>query len=151
MIKLKSPLVKKTDIKVREGGDWYKAGDAEQPDGYVSFRQATIAQVELRTGESNQRKWVSEGDNRMALIDNVNFDKIARMEVFWTLCDTDITFEDGTRMSFTDGPSPAVEDRAQFDKWWDAMDLQKARFIHSCCLEVNPDWSPKRNDNFQRN
>ncbi len=151
MFKLKTPLRKEFPIKVKEGDDFFKAGDAETPDCFVSFRQATIAQVEQRTEASNNRKWVSEGDNKMALIDNVNFDKIARLEVFLTLCNTDIVFEDGTRVSFTEGSAPAVVERPQFDAWWDAMNLQQARFIHKCCLEVNPDWAPKRDDNFQRN
>ncbi len=103
MIKLKVPTQKRFDLNVSEdGSELYISDVQETAQGYVSFKQATTGEVEVRTGVLQNRRWKQENGS-ILLFDDFNIDFLARTEVRLTLTGTDVAFEDGTMLDFKDG------------------------------------------------
>lgn len=123
-------------------GDISVAETQEQAQGYVSFKQATTGEVEVRTGVLQNRRWKQENGS-ILLFDDFNVDFLARTEVRLTLTGTDITFEDGKELEFRDGK---VSSESQFNRWWDQLPFQWARKMHEFCLEMNPMWDMSKRD-----
>lgn len=137
MIKLKVPTQKRYDLCVSEdGNELLIAQGAEEAHGFAMFKQATTGEVEVRTGALQNRRWKQENGS-ITLYDEFNIDFLARIEVRLSLVDTDISFEDGTYLKFTNGK---IADEKQFNSWWDQLPFLWARKLHSLCLELNPLW-----------
>lgn len=143
MIKLKVPTQKRFDLNVSEdGSDLYISDVQETAQGYVSFKQATTGEVEVRTGVLQNRRWKQENGS-ILLFDDFNIDFLARTEVRLTLTGTDIAFEDGTVLEFKDGK---VASETQFNKWWNQLPFQWARKMHELCLQLNPMWDTSKRE-----
>lgn len=143
MIKLKVPTQKTFSLNVSEdGSDLLVAEIQEDAQGFVSFKQATTGEVEVRTGVMQNRKWKQENGSIM-LFDDFNVDFLARTEIRLTLTGTDIGFEDGTMLEFKNG-KVASED--QFNRWWNQLPFKWARKLHEFCLELNPMWDMSKRD-----
>lgn len=142
MIQIKPPTIKEFPLKVTDD-KLAVAGADEARDGYITFRQASTREVEQRNGETRKRRWTQE-EEVFSLMDEVNWDRIARLECWLTCEGTDIQLRDGSFVEFerVNGISKPKE-RAKFDLWWDQLDPDWARAIHTMCLEVNPQWSAK--------
>lgn len=143
MIKLKVPTQKRFDLVVSEETEELQISEIQETaQGYVSFKQATTGEVEIRTGILQNRRWKQENGSIM-LFDDFNVDFLARMEVRLTMTGTDITFEDGVVLEFKNNK---VASESQFNKWWDQLPFQWARKLHSFCLELNPMWDMSKRE-----
>jgi hypothetical protein len=143
MIKLKVPTQKRFDLVVSEETEELQISEIQETaQGYVSFKQATTGEVEIRTGILQNRRWKQENGSIM-LFDDFNVDFLARMEVRLTMTGTDITFEDGVVLEFKNNK---LVSESQFNKWWDQLPFQWARKLHSFCLELNPMWDMSKRE-----
>ena len=113
---------------------------------HVTFRQGTQTEDLERTSWMNRRKYgYDQRISNFVEISDLNPDDLARLEVSLTLSDTDLKFPGGKPLRFnTADDVTRVADPNQFHVWWGMFPSQWAAQVYSCCLEVNPDWAPKR-------
>lgn len=156
-LKLSFPIEKTFGLVTYQAEDGYtelrRAREGEQPEGYVTFRQASIAEAEERTGMASKRKYEATSAENYTILNDLNWDSLARLEVMLTLSATDIEYPDSRdeagnpvyrAMEFYEPTGyKKVKSQNQFNKWWGTMRVQWGRVVHDCCLEVNPSWSMK--------
>ena len=155
-IRVEFPLVKTFGLVTYQDEGYTslrRARDGENPDGYVTFRQAAISEAETRTGIVSKRKYSQDEDSMFTITDDTNLDLLARMEVSLTLAGTDLEVPDGKdeagnliymKPEFYEPQGFAkIKNANQFNRWWSILPVQWGRTIHECCLEVNPNWALK--------
>jgi hypothetical protein len=114
----------------------------------VTFRQGTQNEDLERIGWTSRRKYAwDQRISSMVEIAEVNVDELAKLEVYLTLCATDLEFPDGweldnKKIGFTATKPARIADRGQFDRWWGLFPSKWANEVYRCCLEVNPTWGP---------
>lgn len=161
-MRLNIPVIKTFRfIKVEKEGfeDIRRMEDGEEFDPErcfkVTFRQGTRIEGEQRTGLLNQRQYKLDPiDGQMVQLDSRNPDDLAKLEIFTTLCDTDLEYPEvktaknggepevtWKHLEFTTvGSVKRVSSRMQFERWWALFPDQWATELYDACLEVNPKW-----------
>ena len=145
---LRVPTSKTFYFQVVEGEELVELNEVAKDkefDLFFTFRQASASDDEQRTQALSRREWRPDSDGKMSLFDETNRQIVNRTEIYLTLTDTDCNFPDGKKLEFeVKGGVTRVKNRAQFEDYWKAMYSHWAEVISNCCLRVNPNWDPKR-------
>lgn len=133
----------RADIRVISPEDAHDLG--KDHSFFVTFRQHNTSDTERRGSFLGKRSFKSEGNGDFTQIVDFSGDALRRLEVQAVLSGTDLFNSAGKELKFEQsGSYPKVLSTAEFNKWWDDMPPQWAEEIHSACLEINPEWDPKR-------
>ena len=122
------------------------------PDGesYVEFRQARKGEQDKRDTLVNDMTWMfDETGGFGGLKQNKSRQEIHRLEVYTTLCGSNLEFDNGEEKD-TEPVFKFKEDRGiprlamseiEFTKAWDVLPPDLAEEILKYCHEHNPQWS----------
>lgn len=141
-LKLIAPLMKTLYLTESDS----KYGVEGEPT-YVTIKQARQSEQEARMqlfSTLERRYGAAETGADMTLIQTINMEQITRLEVYLTLCESNITDDKGeplfpSRKSKADQPQLSLS-RPQFEKIWGELPTDVCREIHEKVLEVNPQW-----------